>query len=622
MKFSFALFVLLAAVGLLAASPAAAQEAGFPVTVEHKFGSTTITEAPQRVVAIGYTEQDYLLALGVMPVAVRSWYADETIAFLPWAEDEAAALGGDTPEILVMPFGNLNYESILALRPDLISAVTSGITQEEYDLLTQIAPTIAQSGEYVDFGMPWQEITRTIGLAVGKAEAAEALVADVEAMLDTVRDENPEFDGKTIAVAYNYGEARTYGYYTAQDGRGRFFTDLGFVVPEELNTIAGEQFYADISAERIDLLDQDVLVFLGLGWAEAGQEGIEGDPIIQQLDVYRNDRIVFVPLEYDDALQYSSPLSLEFALEGIVPLLADAVAGDASVACEPGMRPFALTAETMGCVPEDPQRVVTITDSDLDAVLALGIEPIGVTNGRGQMTPARYLTEMLPESTVVVGNFFNPNLELVLELDPDIILAAGLSDPAVLEQLNAIAPTVDTYSAGWDWQTHFRTVANALNKTAEAEEFLAGYAQRIKTLQSTLADHLGEEFIVARWSAEGPQVMAPITFVSAVLFDLGLTSPESIPDLQAGHAHSAPLSLETLGVIDVDWAFVGTLQAEGDAVDALMEVIENPLFRALEVVQNNRLFIIDGSLWTSSGGPLATMLVLDDVEAAMLEEGE
>lgn len=294
-------------------------EGAFPVIIEHKFGTTTLEEAPERVVAIGYTEQDYLVALGVIPVAVRSWYADESIAFLPWAEDEA---GGATPEILVMPFGNLNYEAILALNPDMISAVTAGITEEEYVTLSQIAPTIAQSGEYVDFGMPWQEITRTIGAAVGQPDRAEARVAEVEALFAEARQQNPEFAGQEIVVAYNYGDARTYGYYTAQDGRGRFFTDLGFIIPDELNEIAGESFFADISAERIDLLDQDVLIFLGLGFAEGGQEAIENDPLIQQLDVVEAGNVVYIPAEYDDALQYSSVLSLEYALEGIVPELA------------------------------------------------------------------------------------------------------------------------------------------------------------------------------------------------------------------------------------------------------------------------------------------------------------
>lgn len=132
---------------------------------EHKFGSTTITEAPERVVAIGYTEQDLLLAVDVQPVAVRYWYGDENNAIFPWAQDKVE---GETPIVLNMPYGNLNYQAILALEPDLISAVTAGITQEEYELLSQIAPTIAQSGDYIDFGMPWQEATQMVGAALGK----------------------------------------------------------------------------------------------------------------------------------------------------------------------------------------------------------------------------------------------------------------------------------------------------------------------------------------------------------------------------------------------------------------------------------------------------------------------
>lgn len=608
-KHSFMLlaaFLLLFSSGVLRAQGTGG--AAFPVTIEHKFGSTTITEAPRRVVAIGYTEQDLLLAVGVTPVAVRYWYGDEADAIRPWARDRVQ---GEPPVVLNMPYGSLNYEAILALQPDLISAVTAGITQEEFDLLSQIAPTIAQSGDYIDFGMPWQEALQLVGAAVGKpAEAAET-VAEVEALFAQTRASHPQFAGKTVAVAYLY--EGTYGFYTSQDIRGRFFTELGFVVPEEMDELAGESFFANISAERIDLLDQDLIAVLNLQLIEGGRETLEAEPLFSQLAAVQEGRVIYFDEQAENALSYSSPLSLPYALAAALPQLEAIFGGPEAAACETGYRPFAES-----CVPENPQRIVTVTDSDLDAVLALGLQPVGVTNGRGQMTPARYLLDLLADDVPVVGNFFAPNLEMVLGLDPDIILAAGLEDPALLAQLNAIAPTIDTYVSGSDWQSHFRSAADALNMQAQADTFLAAYDERIDALQVSLADHLGEEFIVARWSAEGPQIMAPTTFVSAVLFDLGLTSPADIPELQAGHPHSAPLSLETLGVIDVDWAFIGTLQGEGDAVTALDAVLKNPLFQALEVVQNGQMILIDGSLWTSSGGPLAALLVLDDVEAAML----
>jgi iron complex transport system substrate-binding protein len=299
----------------------------FPVTVEHKFGSTIITEAPQRVVAIGFSDQDPLLALGVVPVAVRYWYGDETDAIFPWGDELA---GNTQPLVLNMPFGSLNYEAILALQPDLISAVYSGITEEEYESLSQIAPTIAQSAEYTDFGMPWQETTRLIGTALGKANEAETLVNETEARLISASATYPEFAGKSVAVVYAY-QAGSYGYYTAQDPRGRFFTDLGFVIPEELIEIAGDSYYADLSPERIDLLDRDLIVVVGLQFVEGGREEIESDPLMSQLKAVQEGRILYVPNDVDDALQFNTILSLPYLIQGLLPEL-QAVVGQTTTA--------------------------------------------------------------------------------------------------------------------------------------------------------------------------------------------------------------------------------------------------------------------------------------------------
>jgi iron complex transport system substrate-binding protein len=288
------------------------EEADFPVTIEHKFGSTTITEAPERVVSIGFTDQDPLLALGVKPVAIRYFYGDEENAIFPWAEDEADGL---EPVILNMP--TLNFEAILELDPDLIVSVYSGITEEEYETLSQIAPTIAQSGDYFDWGTPWDVATRMIGAAVGKTEEAETLIEAVEVMFEEVREQNPIFGDTEIVVAYNFGE--TYGFFPSQDPRGNFFEQLGFTIPEELNEIAGENYYADVSSETLDLLDQDFLVFLGLENMDDHVESIENHPIMKQLDVLKEDHVLYVPKELDDALQFSTILSLPYLIEGIVP---------------------------------------------------------------------------------------------------------------------------------------------------------------------------------------------------------------------------------------------------------------------------------------------------------------
>jgi len=316
-KFRMFSILMLIALSLVSIAPLTAQEEDddFPVTIEHKFGSTTITSAPQRIVSIGYTEQDTLLALGVTPIAIRYWYGEED-AIMAWAEDKVE---GEAPLVLELTYGALNYEAILELEPDLISAVTSGITEEEYNMLSQIAPTIAQTDDYIDFGMPWQDVTRIIGVAVGKSDEAETLITEVEELVAEARAENPQFEGKTVASSYYYDDI--FGFYTEQDSRARFFTELGFIVPEEFNELAGESFYANISIERIDLLDQDLIAIVNLQFIEGGRDTLEADVLFSQLNAVKNGHVLYLEESVENALGFYSPLSIPFALEAVLPLL-------------------------------------------------------------------------------------------------------------------------------------------------------------------------------------------------------------------------------------------------------------------------------------------------------------
>lgn len=300
------------------AAPTGADE-GFPVTIEHKYGSTTIAEEPERVLSLGYQEHDTIFALGVEPIAVRYWYGDEDDAVFPWAEEAA---GDAAPEVLNMP--ELDFEKIAALEPDLMLGVYSGITEQDYQTLSQIAPTVAQSDAYVDYGVPWQEATTTIGMALGRSLRAAQLVADVQGQFDAVRDTHPEWAGRSIAVA-TYG-AEDLGVFASQDLRSRFFTDLGFEVPATFDELAGENeaFFATFSFEQAELLDVDVLVWDQVNFTDGGRATIEANPLIRQLDATQQGRVVFIG-EYEDAFAWNSVLSLPVALEGIVPMLEQAV---------------------------------------------------------------------------------------------------------------------------------------------------------------------------------------------------------------------------------------------------------------------------------------------------------
>lgn len=303
-------------VNLLAPGAAAAT---FPVTIGHKYGSTTIDARPERIVTVGLTDHDALLALDIVPVGTSEWFGGYPGSVWPWAQHK---LGDQIPE--AVGGDSINFEKIAALQPDLILALFSGVTQEEYDLLAQIAPTVAQPADYVDYGVPWQELTVTVGKAVGKQAEAEAMVADVEAKFAEVRAAHPKFEGATSVVATPYQGIWVYG---PQDVRGRFLTLLGFTLPEGLAEITGAEFGGNLSMERADLLDVDVIIWLD----PEDAEGELGGPVYQSLPVHTEGHEVFLD-SYSDpvggATSFVSVLSLPFLLDELVPQLASAIEGD------------------------------------------------------------------------------------------------------------------------------------------------------------------------------------------------------------------------------------------------------------------------------------------------------
>ncbi|GAA2701101.1 iron-siderophore ABC transporter substrate-binding protein [Actinoplanes palleronii] len=310
-------------------SSSAAGATGFPVSLEHKFGTTTVAAEPKRIVTVGLVEQDALLALGVVPTATTEWFGEKPGAIWPWAE---AALGSaPKPQVLTSTDG-VQFEKVAALRPDLILAIYSGLTAEDYATLSKIAPTVAQPKDTVDYGVGWQDLTRTVGAAVGRKDQAEKLVTDTEATFAAVRQAHPEFAGKTGMMAMTW---EGYYVYGPQDPRARFLTDLGFTLPAGLAEVTGKEFGANLSKERTDMLDTDLLIWLVDAYAK-DKAKVQADPLYAKLGVTTEGRDIY--LENGElvggATSFITVLSLPFLLEKLVPQLSAAVDGDPATAVQ------------------------------------------------------------------------------------------------------------------------------------------------------------------------------------------------------------------------------------------------------------------------------------------------
>ncbi|HEU5475885.1 MAG TPA: iron-siderophore ABC transporter substrate-binding protein [Actinophytocola sp.] len=300
--------------------------AGFPVTVTHKYGTTEITDVPQRVVAAGFRDQEYMLALGMVPVGIRDWYGPEhPYEQWPWV---GPALGGKPAPEIHSGFDELNLEKIAALRPDLITTVYSDVSKEVYDQLSKIAPTVAQGAGAEDFTMSWQDETKLIGQSLGRAKQADELIASTEKSFTDAAAAHPEFKGKTIGVL-QFGDPGKFYVLNPTDPKARFFTDLGFTVPDSLVQLVGSESNKEVSFERLDLLaDLDLVVWLSGEDpdSKALEDGVNNDQLYQSLKSVKEGRDIFLT-KGSDALAWGSPLSLPSALTDIVPQLTPALDG-------------------------------------------------------------------------------------------------------------------------------------------------------------------------------------------------------------------------------------------------------------------------------------------------------
>lgn len=296
----------------------------FPVTIEHAFGETVVPEEPTRIVVAGYTEQDTVLALGVVPVGVTEWYGDQPYATWPWAQ---AALGDEQPEVLSAFGDGFEEEKIAALEPDLIIATNAGLTEDTYDRLSDIAPTLAQSDASTAYFEPWDIQAGKIGRALGKKTEVDALIDGVNQKFADAAAAHPEFAGKKAIFLQNaFYEGKAIAY---QDGLSTdFLTELGFVIPDDIDAYvpADGGGQASIPLENLSVLNAaDVLI-----WGTEGpgdRTELEKEAVYDALEPVEDGNLVFTDGVTAGAIYFTSVLSLPYVIDKLTPALDEALGG-------------------------------------------------------------------------------------------------------------------------------------------------------------------------------------------------------------------------------------------------------------------------------------------------------
>jgi len=289
----------------------------YPVTLETEFGDVTVEEQPERVVALGWGDAETALALGVQPVGASDWLAFGGDGVGPWAE----GLYDESPEII----GTLepSYEAIAALEPDLILDTKGSGDAERYERLSSIATTVGIPSGAESYLTPWTDQIELVSGALGVPDEGQALIDEVTEATEEAAAEHPEWDGMTATAATRTSEG--WGAYTSGDDRVGLLEALGFEQNPEVAALPvnASGFSVDISSERLDLLDADLIVAFPI-FIDTAE--ITDDPLWQQIPAVSAGHSVVIDGDISSAYSLGTSLARLYTLEQLVPLLEEATA--------------------------------------------------------------------------------------------------------------------------------------------------------------------------------------------------------------------------------------------------------------------------------------------------------
>lgn len=309
-----------------ASGSASASGAGFPVTITHAFGTTTIKAKPQRVATLAWANHEVPLALGVSIVGMSkaTWGDDDGDGMLPWVKDAIAKVGGDAP-VLFDETDGVPFSAVADTKPDVILCAYSGLTKEDYETLSKIAPVVAYPK--VAWGTTMNEMIQLNSQALGMSAEGDALIKQLSDQVKASFAKHPELAGKKLAWgAFNADDLSKVTLYTSHDPRASFLAEAGLATPSivEEQSKTTEAFFVEVSSEKPEAFD-DVDAFLVYGTDDNAPlvAAMKAHPLVSRIKAVAADKLVFLGNGPLAASANPSPLSIP-RLDEYVSKLAEA----------------------------------------------------------------------------------------------------------------------------------------------------------------------------------------------------------------------------------------------------------------------------------------------------------
>ncbi|MFI6703471.1 iron-siderophore ABC transporter substrate-binding protein [Streptomyces sp. NPDC050509] len=301
-----------------------ASDGAFPVTIKSALGSAKITEQPERVVTLGQGSAETAIALGHTPVGIESyeWGSDKS-GYLPWIHD-AVKKSGDKLPTQFAGGEDIDFEAITELQPDVILAPWSGITQEQYDILSDIAPTVAYPE--LAWSTNWDEQIEIISKALGQPDDAKKLTSKIKKQLADAAATRPKYKDVSFSYIYTSGPG-TLGVFLPEEQRVEMVSSLGLTVDPVVKTFKETKGTdsALIGLENAEKLSDSDLVFTFYSDAKTRKE-IEAQKLYSAIPAVKRDSLVAgVDPSFVTASSIINPLTVPWVIDRYLPLIDKAV---------------------------------------------------------------------------------------------------------------------------------------------------------------------------------------------------------------------------------------------------------------------------------------------------------
>jgi iron complex transport system substrate-binding protein len=254
-----------------------------------------------------------------------------------------------------------------------------------------------------------------------------------------------------------------------------------------------------------------------------------------------------------------------------------------------------------------PQRAVVLHFGFAEYLLALGISPVGVAwlyRAQSFKTLEPYSSEL--DKAVELGDVMAPDLERILSLNPDLIIADSSIHADALDALQNIAPTVFKKTYG-TWQETLNDYAQMLGCEAEAESYITSTQNLMDETRAKLNKYKGQTFMFLRPTGKsmfGVSEYPPQSFHYDAETGFGLTPPEGIPN------QWEDITLEALAAFNPDYLF---FQDDADTNRQAIEDIESSgVWQSISAVRQGHVGELDLSV--NTGSPLAIRLAAQQLQ--------